>query len=227
MSDASDLSVVAKEAALEIISAAEKALLKGLITGDQFSAMIGFIVKATETVVDGEPVLSVEVATASLIGDILSIYATKVYVNDAIAALVNAAPGVLDTLKELADAIGDDANFSTTITNLIGTKANKLIDFNRQAASYTLVLADAGKLVEMNNATANNLTVPPNSSVAFPVGTEIPISQYGAGQTTVVAGVGVTINSAGGALKLSSQYSGATLVKVGVDEWYLFGDIIT
>jgi hypothetical protein len=96
---------------------------------------------------------------------------------------------------------------------------------NRQTASYTLALTDINDLVEMNVATANNLTVPLNSSVAFPIGTKIDIAQYGAGQTTVVATSGVTVRSAGGALKLAVQYSGASLVKIGTDEWYLFGDI--
>ena len=98
---------------------------------------------------------------------------------------------------------------------------------NRQTASYTLALTDVNDLVEMNVATANNLTVPLNSSIAFPVGTKIDIAQYGAGQTTVVATGGVTIRSAGGALKLAAQYSGGSLVKIGTDEWYLFGNITT
>ena len=96
---------------------------------------------------------------------------------------------------------------------------------NRQTASYTLVLADRGKLVETNVGAANTITVPPNSSITFPIGTKIDIAQYGAGQTTIVPGIGVTVRSAGGALKLSAQYSGATIVKIGTDEWYLFGDI--
>ena len=77
----------------------------------------------------------------------------------------------------------------------------------------------------MNVGTANNLTVPLNSTVTFPVGTQILLSQYGAGQTTVVATSGVTINSSGGKLKLNTQYSGATLIKIATNEWYLFGDI--
>jgi hypothetical protein len=90
-----------------------------------------------------------------------------------------------------------------------------------------LVLADANRLVEMENGSANNLTIPPNSSVAFPVGTIIYISQLGAGQTTVVAGSGVTLRSAGGKTKLSVQYSMGRLIKRGTDEWYLSGDITT
>lgn len=98
---------------------------------------------------------------------------------------------------------------------------------NRQTGSYTLVLGDAGKVVEMNVASGNNLTVPPNSSVAFPTGTVIEAFQYGAGQTTVVAGAGVTIRSSGGKLKLTGQYSGGALRKIGTDEWCLVGDITT
>jgi hypothetical protein len=49
-------------------------------------------------------------------------YALKTYVDTSISNLVDSAPGTLDTLNELAAALGDDANFSTTITTLIGTK---------------------------------------------------------------------------------------------------------
>ena len=48
--------------------------------------------------------------------------ATKTYVDQEVAAVLDAAPAALDTLNELAAALGDDANFSTTITNSIATK---------------------------------------------------------------------------------------------------------
>ena len=120
-----------------------------------------------------------------------------------------------------------DANkpVSTAQQTALDAKTNKLIVTNRQTASYTLVLGDADKLVEINNASANNLTVPLNSSVAFATGTQILLAQYGAGQTTIVATSGVTIRSNGAKLKLNAQYSGATLVKIAENEWYLFGDI--
>ena len=57
-------------------------------------------------------------------------YATTSYVTTQINALVNGASATLDTLQELAAALGNDANFATTITTLIGTKldANSIID---------------------------------------------------------------------------------------------------
>jgi len=90
--------------------------------------------------------------------------------------------------------------------------------------TYTLALSDAGKLVTLSNASAITLTIPTNASVAFPVNTRIDLLQYGAGQVTV-GGAGVTIRSSGSKLKLTGQYSGATLWKKGTDEWALIGDI--
>jgi hypothetical protein len=121
-----------------------------------------------------------------------------------------------------------DANkpVSTATQTALDAKTNKLITTNRQTASYTLVAGDADKLVEMNVGSANNLTIPLNSSVAFATGTQILLAQYGAGQTTIVPTSGVTVRSNGGKLKLNVQYSGATLIKIAENEWYLFGDIV-
>lgn len=92
-------------------------------------------------------------------------------------------------------------------------------------ASSTAVLADDGKLVTMSNASANTFTIPPNSSVAFGIGTQINIAQLGVGQTTIVAGAGVTLNSAGGKLKLDSQYALCTCVKFDTNEWFVVGNL--
>jgi hypothetical protein len=118
--------------------------------------------------------------------------------------------------------IGSSAG-ATSVVNINGILNAPLVT-NAQVASYTLVLADAGKLVEISNASANNLTVPLNSTVAYPVGTEINILQTGAGQTTVVATGGVTINATPG-LKLRAQWSSATLIKRATDTWVLVGDL--
>jgi hypothetical protein len=92
---------------------------------------------------------------------------------------------------------------------------------NTQTANYTLVLADAGKLVEMNVASANTLTVPLNASVAFPIGTVINVRQYGAGVTTI--GGSATVRSNGGLVNLAGIYAEATLTKRATDEWVLSG----
>jgi len=76
----------------------------------------------------------------------------------------------------------------------------------------------------MNVGSANNLTVPPDSSVDFPVGSQISVLRAGAGQTTIVAGSGVTVNATPG-LKLRAQWSSVTLIKRAANSWVAVGDL--
>jgi len=103
----------------------------------------------------------------------------------------------------------------------------KSFTVNTQTDTYTFVLTDANKLVELNNAATKTFTIPTNSSVAFPIGTQITLAQYGAGQLRVAAAVGATLNSSGGKTKIAAQYGIATLIKRATNEWYLYGDITT
>jgi hypothetical protein len=126
-------------------------------------------------------------------------------------------------------ATPSSANLASMLTDEIGTGNVVLSEVatSPQNASYTLVAADRGKLVEMNVGSANTLTVPLNSSVPFPIGTQIDILQVGSGKTTVAgATVGVTINATPG-LAIRAQWGGATLIKHGENTWVLIGDLTT
>ena len=91
--------------------------------------------------------------------------------------------------------------------------------------SYTLALTDANNtMVELSNASGIALTVPLNSSVAFPVGSQVNLLQTGAGQVTVAGASGVTVNGTPG-LKFRAQWSGASLIKRSTDGWVLVGDV--
>jgi hypothetical protein len=107
-----------------------------------------------------------------------------------------------------------------------------LITYRRLTSSSTLDSTDLSTVnsgnplvIEMNVSSGNTITVPPNSAVTFSIGSQITISQYGTGQTTIVAGLGVTLRSSGSFLKLAAQYSMATLMKVGTNEWYVVGQL--
>jgi hypothetical protein len=81
--------------------------------------------------------------------------ATKKYVDDEVAALVNGAPELLDTLNEIAEAIGDDANFSVTVANLVAEKQDTLtaganIDITNDVISVTGL--DAADISDFNTA---------------------------------------------------------------------------
>jgi hypothetical protein len=100
------------------------------------------------------------------------------------------------------------------------------VEINTQTGTtYTLVLADAGKLITSDNAAAVTITVPPNSDVAFPIGTRIDVLSIGAGLTTLAEGSGVTINSKDSNKKLTAQGSAASLIKLGTNSWFLIGDL--
>jgi hypothetical protein len=131
-------------------------------------------------------------------------------------------PNDTDLVKDGASAIRTlGSSIDTTVFGGL-TKAT----LNTQTGtSYTLVLADAGKTIDLNNASAITLTVPPNSGVAFPVGTRIDLVQSGAGQVTIAQGSGVTVNSKGGNLKIKGQWSAATLIQRSANTWVLIGDI--
>ncbi len=101
-----------------------------------------------------------------------------------------------------------------------------IISINSQTGTaYTLALTDKGLCVEMNNAAANTLTIPPNSSVAFPVGTTILIRQMGTGNTTIAAGSGVTIRNPHGTLKIAKQYATVSIHQRATDEWCIDGNM--
>ena len=130
-----------------------------------------------------------------------------------------------DAIEAIQAKVGVNGSAVTT-SHEYRINAIEELNINAQVGTtYTLVLTDDGKVVEMNNASANTLTVPPNSSVAFPVGAQILVLQTGAGQTTLAAGAGVTVNSKDGNLKLSARWCAATLIKRATDSWLLVGDL--
>lgn len=116
--------------------------------------------------------------------------------------------------------------FVSEALNAFEAGLNETIPLNSQTGTtYTLAADDAGELVNLSNASAITLTVPTNASVAFAIGTQITIAQSGAGTVTVAGAVGVTVNSADGDLKLRTQWSAATLIKIDTNSWILIGDI--
>jgi hypothetical protein len=199
----------------------------GTNTGDNAtnSQYSGLAASKQDTLVSGTNIKTIN--STSLLGSgniaveptITATTSADYYRGDKTFATLNKAAVGLGNVDNTSDA---NKPVSTATQTALDAKTNKLVVANRQTASYTLIASDADKLVEMNVASANNLTVPAST---FSAGTQILLAQYGAGQTTIVAGSGMTIRSNGAKLKLNAQYSGATLVFISGTEAYLFGDI--
>jgi len=94
-------------------------------------------------------------------------------------------------------------------------------EINTQTGTtYTLALADRSAIVEMNNASANVITIPTNASVAFPIWTTLTIIQYGAWITTATWNTWVTINGISAWSKsTTAQYEWLALYKRASNEW--------
>ena len=114
---------------------------------------------------------------------------------------------------------------SLTVTGAVtaGSVVAPLAINAQTGTTYTFVAADASKLVTASNGSAQTYTVPPNSSVAFDVGTAITIIGIGAGKVTLAQGSGVTINSKDSEKAIDGQHASVTLIKTATDTWQLIG----
>jgi len=178
---------------------------------------------------------------------------TPVYTSDNLSALATSTKAQLDSHISDATIVDTSDNLSalaaTTSAQLAGvisdeTGTDKLVfsaapvvvapsisyTLNAQTVTtYTPVLLDAGKIVTCSNAAAITFTIPPNSSVAYPIGSSIEVISIGAGLTSFAQGSGVTINSTGAtptAPTIRAQYSSATAIKTATDTWIIVGDIV-
>lgn len=135
---------------------------------------------------------------------------------------VNGTPAVATEVN--GNFIAVKTLLDTVETNTDG-KVAKALTLNAQiGTTYTLLLVDDSKVVTLSNGSPITVTVPPNASVAFPVGSQVNLVQIDTGQVTVSAGAGVTLRSQGSKVKLNGQYAAASLLKIATDEWVLIGN---
>ena len=117
--------------------------------------------------------------------------------------------------------VTDSGGGVATVTVFGGNSQAYAPTLTDATTARVLALSDAGSYIRMTNGSANTVTVPPESSVAWAADTEISVRQAGAGTTTIVAGAGVTVNAS--SLVSAGQHATLTLKKVGVDTWDLMG----
>ncbi len=108
---------------------------------------------------------------------------------------------------------------------MVGIKVTTYIEPSSQTGGFTFSLGQEVSGVKFNSGTAASATIPLDTSVAFPVGVQIPIVGIGAGQLTVSPASGVTLISADNKRKLRVTGSGATLWQVALNYWVLLGDL--
>lgn len=140
----------------------------------------------------------------------------------AVAALVDSAPGSLDTLNELANALGDDASFASTVTASLATKAPLLnVPVVVSGTTDTLAAGDSGKVNRYTNASAVVVTIPTDASDDLPDGFTCTLVAEGAGGLSLsVSGITVT----GSALTAIAQGEALVVVKTATaNTWIVLG----
>jgi hypothetical protein len=121
------------------------------------------------------------------------------------------------------DASASGVEFSDGIQTQVGVAS--LTTFSQKTDSYTLdTLTHKDNVVEMNSGSATTFTIPTNAALAWPIGGSMDIFQTGAGEVTIAASGGVTLNGTPG-FKLRTQWSSATILKRGTDSWVVYGDL--
>ena len=200
-----------------------KAFVDGLAAGGNFNG----------GAINTEDINDAAISTAKLQDDSVTqakiadnAIGTPEIANDAVTGAKIAA-GAVGTSEIAASVTLTTPNIGAATGTSLTTTGNVIshIATNAQTGTtYTLVAADDGRVVELNNASPITMTVPLDSSVNFTVGTQIILLQTGAGQVTVAGAGGVTVNATPG-LKLRTQWSSATLIKRAADTWVLIGDL--
>lgn len=110
----------------------------------------------------------------------------------------------------------------TTLVGSIGVNA-------QTGTSYTFAATDGfNVMVTLSNASAIAVSIPLNSTTAFPVGTVLNFAQIGAGQVTVSGVSGVTVTSIGATAstpKTRAQYSVGSAIQTSANNWLVMGDL--
>lgn len=150
-----------------------------------------------------------EANTASNLGSGFGVWANKTGVDLRFKSLVK----------------GEGIKMDSTSTEITISRENVITPFDTTATAYTLALTDMDRRILFTSGSNVTVTIPLNSSVAFPIGTVLTLYRDGAGELEISPTGGVTLQSAQGYRRANHRYQAVELYKIDTDEWRLIGDL--
>ena len=149
--------------------------------------------------------------------------ATETYVDNKVSGLINSAPEALDTLNELATALGNDPNFATTIATQIGGKVDKINGKGLSTIDYTTAeknkLASIDESAEVNQNAFSNVIIGTTTiaadnktdSLTFVAGNNVTLTPDAANDKITISAIDTTYGEAGTNLGLVKSGGDVTI----------------
>jgi len=167
-------------------------------------------------------VASTQGSVASTQGSVASTQGSVASTQGSVVAINASLGSALGTISNNTAAIG---SVSGTVTNIVNQFIGTAIDIAATPGSvYTLGTADSGRLLVCAGTASGTVQIPIFSSQPFNNGQKVDLVQLGTGTVTVVGTAGVTLRSTPSNV-LRTQYSVASVIKIGSNEWLLMGDL--
>lgn len=118
---------------------------------------------------------------------------------------------------------GNVLQYKSNVNNWVPTSLDTTV--KTVTTSYLLQLLDQSCVIKVNSSANVNVTVPHSSLADFKMGTQVVVIQEGVGKVTFVGATGVSVLANEQRYKTYGQWSGAVLIKIGQNVWFLGGDI--
>lgn len=166
--------------------------------------------------------------------DINSIVTAKAGVNNFLnpaardAALTSPVRGTICLIRQ--NASGSTVDEVQYYNGTIWVPVGGIVELNKQTGSgvqtWNLELENIGQTITFDSTSTWTVQIPTNSSVAFPIGSEIDFFRMNTGSVTFAAASGVTLLSKNNNKSIAARYSGVSLFKLDTNTWLLVGDLI-